>query len=174
MLAVVNKQESIKGLQEMTELSLEYVSFITIISLLSFKQFPGRCRSSFPVKPIFARTQPVFGRTSIHSLRHTSIREPPPLILPPLPTKLFSSFCTWTWVRLHSWIVQSVKSGITLSLMKGENKSVKKKKNYYNRLWFHALCLNCCFGSSAFGARTLEMICMFLVTLELIRCFCRC
>ena len=56
MLAVVNKQESIKELQEMTELSLEYVSFITIISLLSFKQFPGRCRSSFPVKPIFART----------------------------------------------------------------------------------------------------------------------
>ena len=65
MLAVVNKQESIKELQEMTELSLEYVSFITIISLLSFKQFPGRCRSSFPVKPIFVRTQPVFGRTSI-------------------------------------------------------------------------------------------------------------
>ena len=37
MLAVVNKQESIKEPQEMTELSLEYVSFITIISLLSFK-----------------------------------------------------------------------------------------------------------------------------------------
>ena len=38
---------------------------------------------------------------------------------------------------------------------------------------FHALCLNCCFGSSAYGARTLEMICMFLVPVEFMCCFCR-
>ena len=97
MLVVVNKQESTKELQEMTELSLEYVSFFAKPQIISW------------LVPIMLSGQTYFRSDTTrlwpdkYTLRHTSIKEPPPppphLILPRL-----SSYCTWTWVILNSWI----------------------------------------------------------------------
>ena len=84
MLVVVNKQESTKELQEMTELSLEYVSFFAKPQIISW------------LVPIMLSGQTYFRSDTTrlwpdkYTLRHTSIKGPPPPPPPlnPTPPKL--------------------------------------------------------------------------------------
>lgn len=82
MLVVVNKQESIKELQEMMELSLGYVSFFAKLQIISWL-VPIMLSGQTYLRSDTTRLWP-----DKSTLRHTSIKEPPPPPPDPTPPKL--------------------------------------------------------------------------------------